>query len=247
MLDIVSKEANEEATHHGQQPRAGPPGGVPEDHPQEPGDRRRGDQDLGRDRPVPHPEAPERARAARRQAAQARGGRGQRLRLRRAAAPQPAEVRRGSSEGDRRPARHEQGQGPRGQVSPRRTRNAAAPQSPVLPRRRVRVAPPQVGLVAVGGMTPAGGWDISKPEPKSGGCVQLVTRLKSTVPPENSAPAKSTGPLENSAREKLTVPPENSAAWKKTRPPEVSAPVNSGLSPVNLERKNWTSAPENSA
>ena len=103
------------------------------------------------------------------------------------------------------------------------------------------------GLVAVGGMTPAGGWDISKPEPKSGGCVQLATRLKSTVPPENSAPAKSTVSPENSAREKLTVPPENSAAWKKTIPPEVSAPVNVGLSPVNLEWEKWTSAPENLA
>jgi len=72
-------------------------------------------------------------------------------------------------------------------------------------------------------MTPAGGWDISKPGPKSGGCVQLATRLKSTVPPENPAPAKP------------TVPPENSAAWKKTIPPEVPAPVTSGLSPVNLE------------
>src|SRR5215475_8595048 len=86
------------------------------------------------------------------------------------------------------------------------------------------------GLVAVGSMTPAGGWDISKPEPKPGGCVQLSTRLKSTVPPENSAPAK------------LIVSPENQTAWKKTVPPEGPAPVSLGLSPVNSAPAKSTSA-----
>jgi len=65
-------------------------------------------------------------------------------------------------------------------------------------------------------MTPVGGWDISKPEPKSGGCVQLATRLKSTVPPENSAPARPTVPPGNSASAKSTVPLENSAPAKST-------------------------------
>src|SRR5215831_19495054 len=60
------------------------------------------------------------------------------------------------------------------------------------------------GLVAAGSMTPAGGWDISNPEPKSGGCAQLATRLKSTVPPENPAPPKPTVPPENSAPPKLS-------------------------------------------
>src|SRR5215472_8311855 len=101
------------------------------------------------------------------------------------------------------------------------------------------------GLVAGGSMTPAGGWDISNPEPKPGGCFQLATRLKSTVPPENSAPAKPTVPPGNSASEKLTVPPENPVAGKKTVPPEVPAPVTVGPSPVNLEWAKSTSAPEN--
>ena len=68
-------------------------------------------------------------------------------------------------------------------------------------------------------MTPAGGWDISKAEPKSGGRVQLATRLKSTVPPANSAPAKPTVPPENSAPAKSTVSLENSAREKLTVPP----------------------------
>src|SRR5215831_16015548 len=89
------------------------------------------------------------------------------------------------------------------------------------------------GLVSAGSMTPAGGWDISNPEPKSGGCVQLAARLKSTVAPENPAPVKPTGP------------PENSVPWKKTVSPEVPAPVNGGLAPVNVEPKKWTAAPEN--
>src|SRR5262249_51081911 len=77
------------------------------------------------------------------------------------------------------------------------------------------------GLVSAGSMTPAGGWDISNPEPKSGGCVQLATRLKSTAAPENPAPAK------------LTVPPENPAPVKSTVPPENPAPVKSTISLAN--------------
>src|SRR5215471_3938639 len=80
------------------------------------------------------------------------------------------------------------------------------------------------GLVAGGSMTPAGGWDISNPEPKSGGCVQLATRLKSTVPPENPAPAKLTVPLENLAP--LKSPPSKTARVKsKFRPHQETGAV----------------------
>src|SRR5215813_13486521 len=84
------------------------------------------------------------------------------------------------------------------------------------------------GLVSAGSMTPAGGWDISNPEPKSGGCVQLATRLKSTAAPENPAPAK------------LTVPPGNSASAKSTVPPENLAPVKSTVSLANSAREKLT-------
>jgi hypothetical protein len=69
-------------------------------------------------------------------------------------------------------------------------------------------------------MTPAGGWDISKPGPKSGRCLQLVTRWKSTVPPRNLAPLKLTVPPENTTQVKSTVPAENSAPLKLTVAPE---------------------------
>src|SRR5215471_13059277 len=85
------------------------------------------------------------------------------------------------------------------------------------------------GLGAVGSMTPAGGWDISKPEPKSGGCVQLATRLKPTAAPENSASAKPTVPPGNSASAKSTVPPENWAPLKS--PPSKTAPAKSKFRP----------------
>jgi hypothetical protein len=63
----------------------------------------------------------------------------------------------------------------------------------------------------------------------SGGNNQSWGSLKSTVPPENTAPSKRTVPPGNTASLKLTAPPENTAPLKL--PPSKTTPEKSKFKP----------------
>ncbi len=85
--------------------------------------------------PVHHPQAAVGERTARRQTAQAGGSRGQRVRLRREAAGQPAEVRRGHGEGHGTAVRRQgQGRQVRHRLGTREVPVRGSAGSPELPR-----------------------------------------------------------------------------------------------------------------
>src|SRR5690242_2987222 len=108
---------------------------------------------------------------------------------------------------------------------------------------------PPAPSASLGSFTPGGGVSV---QGNAGGDDQFAARLKSTVPPENSASlsekasTKLTMLPEKLASLKSTVPPENLAPAKRTSPPENSASGKPILPPENSASMKVIAPPENS-